>query len=72
MGKDAPSPTRALPPESTRSGDGWGPGAHRCASPADLLVAVVARQHGLTVLHQDADVETIAKVTGQPVRRIRG
>ncbi|AQT73775.1 MULTISPECIES: PIN domain nuclease [Streptomyces] len=47
-------------------------GAHQCASPVDLLVAVIAQQHGLTVLHQDADFETIAKVTGQPVRRILG
>ncbi|MFJ1569521.1 PIN domain nuclease [Streptomyces erythrochromogenes] len=47
-------------------------GAHQRASPVDLLVAVIAQQHGLTVLHQDADFETIAKVTGQPVRRILG
>ncbi|MFG2341696.1 PIN domain nuclease [Streptomyces yangpuensis] len=47
-------------------------GAHQCANPVDLLVAVIAQQHGLTVLHQDADFETIAKVTGQPVRRILG
>ncbi|WP_052680490.1 hypothetical protein [Streptomyces sp. NRRL F-4428] len=47
-------------------------GAHQCASPVDLLVAVIARQHGLTVLHQDAGFETIAKVTGRPVRRILG
>ncbi|MEU5151583.1 PIN domain nuclease [Streptomyces yangpuensis] len=47
-------------------------GAHQCASPVDLLMAVIAQQHGLTVLHQDADFETIAKVTGQPVRRILG
>ncbi|GAA0325786.1 PIN domain nuclease [Streptomyces polychromogenes] len=47
-------------------------GAHQCASPVDLLVAAIARQHGLTVLHQDADFETIARITGQPVRRILG
>ncbi|WP_406417576.1 PIN domain nuclease [Streptomyces sp. NBC_00873] len=45
---------------------GW----HQCASPVDLLVAVTARHHKFTVLHQDADFETIARVTGQPVRRI--
>ncbi|MDH6545326.1 PIN domain nuclease [Streptomyces sp. SPB4] len=45
-------------------------GVHQCASPVDLLVAVIARHHKLTVLHQDADFETIARVTGQPVRRI--
>ncbi|MFJ9695398.1 PIN domain nuclease [Kitasatospora sp. NPDC101183] len=43
---------------------------HQCASPVDLLVAVTAAQHKLTVLHQDADFETIAGLTGQPVRRI--
>ncbi|MFP3988249.1 PIN domain nuclease [Streptomyces sp. E11-3] len=45
---------------------GW----HQCASPVDLLVAVTAQQHKLTVLHQDGDFETIARATGQPVRRI--
>ncbi|KMO99627.1 PIN domain nuclease [Streptomyces roseus] len=45
-------------------------GCHRCASPVDLLVAVTAQHHKLTVLHQDADFETIARITGQPVRRI--
>ncbi|MGW7363298.1 PIN domain-containing protein [Streptomyces sp. NPDC054841] len=45
---------------------GW----HQCASPVDLLVAVTARHHKLTVLHQDGDFETIARLTGQPVRRI--
>ncbi|MEV7779345.1 PIN domain nuclease [Kitasatospora sp. NPDC088351] len=43
---------------------------HQCTSPVDLLVAVTAAQHKLTVLHQDADFETIAQLTGQPVRRI--
>ncbi|MBY8869477.1 PIN domain nuclease [Streptomyces sennicomposti] len=45
---------------------GW----HQCASPVDLLVAVTAGHHKMTVLHEDADFETIARVTGQPVRRI--
>ncbi len=45
---------------------GW----HQCASPIDLLVAVTAQHHSLTVLHADNDFETIARVTGQPVRRI--
>ncbi|WP_329384193.1 PIN domain nuclease [Streptomyces sp. NBC_01351] len=47
-------------------------GCHQCASPVDLLVAVIAQHHKLTVLHQDADFETIARLTGQPVRRILG
>ncbi|MFK0234359.1 PIN domain nuclease [Streptomyces vinaceus] len=45
-------------------------GCHQCASPVDLFVAVTAQHHKLTVLHQDADFETIARITGQPVRRI--
>ncbi|MGW2375961.1 MULTISPECIES: PIN domain nuclease [Kitasatospora] len=45
-------------------------GRHQCASPVDLLVAVTAAQHKLTVLHLDADFETIAELTGQVVRRI--
>ncbi|GIH70914.1 PIN domain nuclease [Sphaerimonospora thailandensis] len=46
---------------------GW----HQCASPVDLLVAVTARHHKLTLLHADGDFETIARLTGQPVRWIR-
>lgn len=53
--------------------DGWqqvleiqeelaGRGCHRSASGIDLLVAVTARAHGLTVLHYDRDFETIAGV----------
>lgn len=38
-------------------------GAHRSASGTDLLVAVTARAHGLTVLHYDRDFDTIAGVT---------
>ncbi|MDT0318307.1 PIN domain nuclease [Streptomyces millisiae] len=45
---------------------GW----HQCASPVDLLVAVTAAHHKLTLLHNDADFETIARLTGQPVRRM--
>lgn len=45
---------------------GW----HQCAGPVDLLVAVTAVEHKLTLLHNDADFETIARVSGQPVRRI--
>ncbi|MEU4228625.1 PIN domain nuclease [Nonomuraea sp. NPDC026600] len=45
---------------------GW----HQCASPVDLLVAVTARHHKLTMLHADADFETISRLTGQPVRWI--
>lgn len=43
---------------------------HQCASPVDLLVAVTASHHKLTVLHADSDFETIARITSQPARRI--
>lgn len=32
----------------------------------DLLIAAVARRHGVTVLHYDRDFELVATVTGQP------
>ncbi len=38
-------------------------GQHRSAGIVDLLVAVTAMHHGLTVLHYDRDFETIAKHT---------
>ncbi|MFC5835779.1 PIN domain nuclease [Nonomuraea insulae] len=45
---------------------GW----HQCASPVDLLIAITARHHKLTVLHADADFDTITRLTGQPTRWI--
>nr|QBF29323.1 ribonuclease [Streptomyces achromogenes subsp. streptozoticus] len=45
-------------------------GEHRSAGPVDLLVAAAAEEAGLTLLHHDRDVETIARTTGQPVRMI--
>ena len=33
----------------------------------DLLVAAVGELHRVTVLHYDADFETVASITGQPV-----
>lgn len=45
-------------------------GEHRSAGPIDLLVAAVAEEAGLTLLHYDRDFETIARTTGQPVRMI--
>ncbi|MFF4378597.1 PIN domain nuclease [Kitasatospora sp. NPDC001547] len=38
-------------------------GQHRSAGIADLMVAVTAMHHGLTVLHYDRDFEVIAKHT---------
>jgi predicted nucleic acid-binding protein len=43
-------------------------GEHRSAGPVDLLVAATAEPAGLTVLHYDADFETVARATGQPTR----
>ncbi|MGP3983434.1 PIN domain nuclease [Streptomyces sp. KR80] len=43
-------------------------GQHRSASIADLIVASTADALRLTVLHYDNDIETIAKLTGQPTR----
>ncbi|XVV14207.1 PIN domain nuclease [Actinoplanes sp. CA-131856] len=40
-------------------------GAHRSAGPVDLLTAVTAREHGLELLHYDADFERIADITKQ-------
>lgn len=45
-------------------------GEHRSAGPVDLLVAAVAEEAGLTLLHYDRDFETIARTTGQPTRMI--
>ncbi|GAB3877971.1 PIN domain-containing protein [Microbispora bryophytorum] len=45
---------------------GW----HQCASPVDLLMAVTAQHHKLTVLHADADFDAISRLTGQPTRWI--
>lgn len=42
-------------------------GRHRAVSLPDLLIAAVAERAGLVVLHYDADFDTIASVTGQPV-----
>ncbi len=45
-------------------------GEHRSAGPIDLLVAAVAEEADLTLLHYDHDFETIARTTGQRVRMI--
>jgi predicted nucleic acid-binding protein len=45
-------------------------GEHRSAGAVDLLIAATAERHQLIVLTQDRDFETVAAVTGQPVRRL--
>lgn len=42
-------------------------GKHRVPIP-DLIIAATAEQHDAVVLHYDKDFDTIASVTGQPVR----
>lgn len=43
-------------------------GHHHGPGAIDLLVAATAEAHSLTVLHYDADFESIARITGQPTR----
>lgn len=43
-------------------------GRHRGVPLPDLVIAATAERHGATVLHYDADFDTIAEVTGQPVQ----
>jgi len=35
---------------------------------ADLLIAAAAELAGMTLLHDDSDDDTIAALTGQPIR----
>jgi predicted nucleic acid-binding protein len=45
-------------------------GAHRSASPVDLLIAATAERERLIVLSDDHDCQTVATVTGQPVKLV--
>ncbi|MEZ5085804.1 MAG: PIN domain nuclease [Tessaracoccus sp.] len=45
-------------------------GRHRAPSIPDLMIAAVAEQAGLTVLHLDKDFELIADVTRQELQRL--
>jgi predicted nucleic acid-binding protein len=45
-------------------------GAHRSAGPVDLLIAAAAERERLTVLCDDRDYQTVATVTGQPVKLV--
>ncbi|MFT4165368.1 MAG: PIN domain nuclease [Microlunatus sp.] len=47
-------------------------GYHRAVGVADLFIAAAAEESGLTLLHVDKDFELIAKITAQPVERLRG
>jgi predicted nucleic acid-binding protein len=47
------------------------PGArHREPRAAAIVIAAIAERHEVAVLHDDADFELIAEVTGQPVARV--
>ena len=45
-------------------------GRHRGVPPMDLLIAAVAEEHALPVMHDDAHFDLIAEVTGQPMVRL--
>lgn len=45
-------------------------GAHRSAGPVDLLIAATAERERLIVLCDDHDFQTVATVTGQPVKLV--
>ena len=45
----------------------WAKGHMRTVPLPDLLIAAVAEQHRVTVLHYDTDYDRIAEVTGQPM-----
>jgi hypothetical protein len=47
-----------------------GRGMHRAPSVPDLIIAAIAEQARLTLLHLDKDFELIAEVTGQPLQRL--
>jgi predicted nucleic acid-binding protein len=46
------------------------PKRHRLVKVPDLLVAAAAEAAEVPVLHYDRDFETIAEVTGQPLRAL--
>jgi predicted nucleic acid-binding protein len=45
-------------------------GKHRSAGPVDLLIAATAERERLIVLCADRDYQTVATVTGQPVKLV--
>lgn len=45
-------------------------GKHRSAGPVDLLIAATAERERLIVLCDDRDYQTVATVTGQPVKLV--
>jgi predicted nucleic acid-binding protein len=47
-----------------------GAGRQRSVRLVDLIVAAVAEHAGYPIVHCDADYERIARLTGQPTRRV--
>lgn len=47
-------------------------GHHRGPGVPDLLIAAIAEEQSLTILHVDRDFELIAEVTGQATERLAG
>ena len=45
-------------------------GTHRSAGPIGLLIAATAERERLVVLCDDHDYQTVARVTGQPVKLV--
>lgn len=43
---------------------------YRAPSVPDLLIAAIAERAGLTLLHQDKDVDLVAEITGQPLAQL--
>jgi predicted nucleic acid-binding protein len=48
----------------------WATGRMRTVPLPDLLIAAVAERHRVTIMHYDADYDTIANLTGQPTEWI--
>jgi len=46
-------------------------GQHRAPSVPDLLIAAIAEQAALVVLHLDKDFDLIGEVSGQPMERLK-
>jgi hypothetical protein len=48
----------------------WATGRMRSVPLPDLLIAAVAESNRVTIVHYDADYETIASITGQPTQSV--
>jgi predicted nucleic acid-binding protein len=46
----------------------WATGRMRSVPLLDLLIAAVAERNRVTIVHYDADYDTIASITGQPTQ----